>query len=322
MLKWLKLSHVAHTARLRPHEHTSYVPLGILLLVVGLSLIAYTAAATSPGPEGGSISLSGTVPSAPPTVAAKITQPKDQQHFNASPVTFTGTCPLNTLIEIYKNDIFAGSTNCSTAGSFSVDVDLLFGQNTIIARDYDALNQPGPDSAPVTVFYDVLPAQSGALTPIDFGGSQLLLNTDAVFRGTFPGQELSMPLDILGGTPPYAVNIQWGDTNNKVVPRNSNATFNVGHTYSKPGTYQITVQATDAAGRVAFITVASIVNGQPSTTTGTGSTSTPASTTNELLVLWPLYTSAIGILGSFWLGERREKQILRKRGLLLPTKPA
>ncbi|TAL14611.1 hypothetical protein EPN95_02305 [Patescibacteria group bacterium] len=321
MLKWLKLSHVAHTAHLRPHEHTSYVPLGILLLVVGLSLIAYTAAASSPGPEAGSIGLTGTVPAVPPTVAAIITSPKDQQHFNTSPVTYSGTCPANTLVEMYKNDIFAGSVNCTSKGTFSVDIDLLFGENKIIARVYDVLNQAGPDSAPITNFYDVLPAQSGALTPIDFGGTQLLLNTDAVFRGSFPGQELSVPIDVLGGTPPYAVNIQWGDSNNKVVPRNSNDTFNAGHTYAKPGTYQISIQATDAAGRVAFITVASIINGQPSAT-GTGSTSTPASTTNELLVLWPLYTSAIGILGSFWLGERREKQILRKRGLLLPTKPA
>lgn len=321
MLKWLKLSHVAHTARLRPHEHTSYVPLGILLLVVGLSLIAYTASATSPGPSSGSIGLVGTVPANPPTVAAVITSPSDQQHFTSTPVTYKGTCPANTLVEMYKNDIFAGSVTCSDKGTFSVDIDLLIGQNKVVAKVYDVLNQPGPDSAAVTNYYDVLPTQSSALTPLDFGGTQLLLNTDAVFRGSFPGQELSVPIDVLGGTPPYAINIQWGDSSNKVVPRNSNDTFNTGHTYAKPGTYQISIQATDAAGRVAFITVASIINGQPSAV-ATGSTSTPASTTNELLVLWPLYTSAIGILGSFWLGERREKQILRKRGLLLPTKTA
>lgn len=321
MLKWLKLSHPTHTARLRTHEHTSYVPLGVLLLVVGLSLIAYTAAASSPGPEAGSVSLTGVVPGKAPTVAATITAPKDQQRSSASPVTFTGTCPVDTLVEIYKNDIFAGSTNCSTAGSFSIEVDLLFGENIIIARVYDALNQPGPDSAPRTVFYDVLPAQSGALTPLDFGGTQLLLNTDAVFRGSFPGHELSVPIDILGGTPPYAVNVQWGDSTNKVIPRNSNETFKASHTYNKPGTYQISIQATDAAGRVAFITVASIVNGQPTSETA-GGTTPSGSEPNQLLVLWPLYTSAIGILGSFWLGERREKQILRKRGLLLPTKPA
>jgi hypothetical protein len=318
MLKWLKLSHPAHSGRIRPHEHTSYVPLGILLLVVGLSLIAYTAAASSPGPEAGSIGLTGTVPADPPTVPASITTPKNQQRFSASPVTVTGTCPLDTLVEIYKNDIFAGSTLCTSSGSFVLDVDLIFGQNKIIAKVYDTLNQAGPDSTEITIFYDVLPAQSGALSPLELGGTQLVLNTDAVFRGSFPGQELSMPLDVLGGTPPYAINIQWGDSNNKVVPRNNNETFRTGHVYSKPGTYQISVQATDAAGRVAFITVASIINGQPETA-GTGSTNTPASTTNQLLVLWPLYTSAIGILGSFWLGEKREKQILKKRGLLLPS---
>jgi len=321
MLKWLKLSHPTHTARLRPHEHTSYVPLGILLLVVGLSLIAYTAAAQSPGPESSSISLTGIVPGKAPTVAATITSPRDQQRFSTSPVTFTGTCPTLTVVQIYKNDIFAGSTECSTAGSFSVEIDLLFGDNIIIARVYDALNQPGPDSAATTVIYDVLPTQSGALTPLDFGGTQLLLNTDAVFRGTFPGQELAVPIDILGGTPPYAVNVQWGDSTNKVIPRNSNDTFKAAHTYNKPGTYQVSIQATDAAGRVAFITVASIVNGQPTNALG-GTSSTPTETTNQLLVLWPLYTSAIGILLSFWLGEKREKQILRKRGLLLPVKPA
>lgn len=321
MLQSLKLSRLQHSGRLRPHEHTSYIPLGILLLVVGLSLIAYTAAASSPGPEAGSIGLSGIVPGKPPTVAATITGPADGLHFTTSPIAFSGTCPADTLVEIYKNDIFAGSTTCTDSGTFSIQIDLLSGSNKIIARVYDALNQPGPDSNALTETYDVLPAESGALTPLDFGDSQLLLNTDAVFRGSFPGQAMTVPIGILGGTPPYAVNIQWGDADDKVLPRSNNETFNADHTYSKPGTYQVSIQATDAAGRVAFITVASIVNGQPSTSAAAAST-TPTSTTNQLLVLWPLYTSAVGIVLSFWLGERREKQILRKRGLLLPTKMA
>jgi hypothetical protein len=144
---------------------------------------------------------------------------------------------------------------------------------------------------------------------MNFGGTQLLLNTDAVFRGTFPDQELDIPIDILGGTAPYAVNIQWGDTNNKVVPRNDNVTFQAGHVYKKAGTYQISLQATDAAGRVAFLSVASIVNGQPS---AAATTSTAAISTSNLLVLWPLYTSAVAIMVSFWLGERREKRIIGK----------
>lgn len=316
MLKGLKISHHRHSGLLRPHEHTSYLPLGLILLGVGFVLIAYSASAASPPPQAGSVGLSGVMPGKPPTVAATIRTPTNQQRFSTTPVVVAGTCPENTLVEIFKNDIFAGSTTCTPGGSYSLEIDLLIGQNVLIARVYDALNQPGPDSNAVTVFYDALPTQAGSLTPLDFGGDQLLLNTDAVFRGVFPEKELNIPIDILGGTAPYAINVQWGDSTNKVIPRNDNITFKAGHTYKKPGTYQVSIQATDAAGRVAFLTVASIVNGQPSIA---NSTTNPNGSTNTLLVLWPLYVGAFAVVISFWLGERREKQILMKRGMILTS---
>jgi hypothetical protein len=256
------------------------------------------------------------MPGKAPTVAATIRQPANGQRFTTTPVTVSGTCPADTLVELYKNDIFAGSTPCAANGTYTMEIDLLIGQNVLVARVYDALNQPGPDSNTITVFYDALSAQAGALTPLDFGGDQLLLNTDAVFRGVFPEKELSVPIDILGGTPPYAINVQWGDSTNKVIPRNDNLTFKATHVYKKPGTYQISIQATDAAGRVAFLTVASIVNGQPAIA---NSTTNPVVSTNKLLVLWPLYASAFAVVISFWLGERREKQILMKRGLIITS---
>ncbi len=318
LMSWFKLSHHEHTGKLRPHEHTSYLPLGLMLAVVGIALTAYTAAvAASPPPAAGSIGLTGTMPGKPPTKAATITSPNDQQRFSTSPVEFSGTCPPGTLVEIYKNDIFAGSTSCTEAGIFTLDVDLLIGQNAIVARVYDSLNQPGPDSNIVHVSYDALPAQASPVAAFDFGGAQLLLNTDAVFRGVFPEQELSIPIDILGGIPPYAVNIQWGDSTNKVVPRGDNATFKASHTYSKPGTYQISIQASDAGGRVAFLTVASIVNGQPSLSAAVNAPS--ATAMGNLLVLWPVYTAALAVVVSFWLGELREKYILRKHHMLLSS---
>jgi hypothetical protein len=282
-----------------------------LLLVVGTALTYYSVtSAASPPPQEGSIGLVGTVPGNAPTVAAVITSPTNNQHFSASPITVLGTCPANTLVELFKNDIFAGSTFC-TSGAFKLQIDLLFGKNDLIARVYDALNQAGPDSATVTVFYDVLPLQTGPITSFNFGNSQLLLNTDAVYRGVFPNREFDMPIDILGGTPPYAVNVQWGDTNNKVIPRPDNTGFKVAHSYNKAGNYQITIQATDTVGRVAFLGVAAIVNGQPSLVTS--GTSSSGSTTDQLLLLWPVYTGALGIVISFWLGERREKRILSRQ---------
>ena len=123
-----------------------------------------------------------------------------------------------------------------------------------------------------------------------------------------------MPIDIIGGTPPYAVNIQWGDTSNKIVPRNDNVTFRVGHTYRKAGIYQITLQGTDAVDRTAFLTVVAIINGQPPVTAASTAANPPV---NKLLALWPLYTCAVAVVISFWLGERREKHILGKNVLVL-----
>jgi hypothetical protein len=188
----------------------------------------------------------------------------------------------------------------------------MIGQNILTAHVYDALNQKGPDSNSITVYYDALPSQSQSITPLDLNGDQLLLNTDAVFRGTFPDQQLSVPIDIIGGTPPYAVNVQWGDSTNKVIPRNDNLGFTATHAYSKPGTYQITLQASDAHERVAFLAVATIVNGQPTTAaTSTGSTPSNDAMT-RLLALWPLYTGTVATVASFWFGERREKRLLTR----------
>ncbi len=315
MFSWLKISQHKHSGTLRPHEHTSYLPLGILLAFVGFVLAAYTVQAASPGPEAGSIGLSGVVPGKPPASGATITSPTNNQRFTTSPVPVSGTCLSGTLVELFKNNIFAGSTICNSTGNFSLEIDLLIGQNILVARVYDSLNQSGPDSNPVVVFYDALPPQLGPLSSYDFGSSQLLLNTDAVFRGIFPKQEMLMPLEILGGNPPYAVNVQWGDATNKVVPRNDNIGFTIPHMYNKAGIYQINIQATDAAGRVAFLTVAAIVNGQPDPATAAASSQTGHM--NKLLALWPLYTASVAVVISFWLGERREKHLLARRGQLV-----
>jgi len=314
MLKWLKIIEHRHTGRLRQHEHTSYVALGVILLIAILPLIVFTAYAESPGPQAGSIGLSGVMPGKAPTTGATIKLPTDQQRFSTTPITVTGTCPATTLVELFKNDIFAGSTPCNDKGTYSLDIDLMIGPNKLVAKVYDALNQPGPDSNIVNVYYDALPNQSSSIKSLNFDGSQLILITNAVFRGAFPNQELSIPIDIIGGTPPYAVNVQWGDSTNKVISRNDNVEFNAAHTYTKAGIYQVSLQASDSTGRVAFLTIAVIVNGEVSSANaGTVSTTT----TNQLLVLWPLYAAAVAVVISFWLGEQREKRVLRTRNIML-----
>lgn len=313
MLEKLKISPHRHSGQLRPHEHTSYLPLAILVLVVGvvLALISFYAFANAAtpynGPEAGSIGLSGTMPAPPPKVAATISSPANGQHFTTSPITVKGTCPKDTLVEIYKNNIFAGSTPCDSNGTFSVQIDLLFGKNVLKAQVYDALNQAGPESVSVTVFYDASLAQAAPATFLNLTGAQLLLSTDAAFRGNFPNQTLNVPITVIGGTAPYAINVQWGDGTNQLISRSDNTTFNASHAYKKPGTYKITLQATDKNGLVAFLTVAAIINGKPDVLAASTSTNPPA---DKLLVLWPLFAIIATAVSSFWIGEKREKRIL------------
>ncbi len=78
----------------------------------------------------------------------------------------------------------------------------------------------------------------------------------------------------------------------------------------------MTLQATDAQGRVAFLTVAAIVNGQPDPAAAAAA---EPPKTNKFLALWPLYVSAVAIVIAFWLGERREKYVLLNRGPVYHT---
>jgi hypothetical protein len=313
MYRHLKISHHSYSLKLRPHEHTSYLPLAILVFVVGVLLTAFSlnkpyanAATPYTGPESGSIGLTGIMPSKPPKTGATITKPSNGQHFTATPITVAGTCPSATLVEIYKNDIFAGSTPCENNGTFTLQIDLLFGQNNLKAQVFDVLNQAGPDSNIVSIFYDVSFPVAAPSSFFDFSGAQLILNTDAAYRGSFPNQALNVPITVIGGTGPYAINVQWGDGSNDIVSRNDNSTFNMTHVYKKPGTYKIVIQGTDSKKLVAYLSVAAIVNGKPDVLAA--STSSPP--TNKLFILWPILAIAATMVISFWMGEQREKKVL------------
>ena len=327
MQQKLKLIHHKHSGKPRPHEHTSYGALVLILFVTGLVLAAYTystqASSDLRGPHSESISLTGAMPEPPPDTAATITSPSNGQTFSDSPITVEGTCPEGSLVEILKNNIFAGSALCDDDGTFSLDIDLFIDENELVARVYNTLNQPGPNSEPVNISYDALPPQDAALSPVDLTRERLLLNTDSVFRGTFPNETFSMPVEIIGGSPPFAVDVRWGDNESKTVPRENNQPFNISHTYTRPGSYQVNLQATDSDGRVAFLTTVVIINGQPDEIPAATDPSDDESRFMNLLrIQWPIFAATLAMVISFWMGEQREKHILASRGLLLnpPTK--
>jgi hypothetical protein len=240
---------------------------GILAVVIGI-LGQTNLVRTFANPLNGDITVDGTVQAAPPSQPAVITSPTNGQVITQSPTTVSGTCPgTDTIVEIYKNNVFTGSGPCQN-GSFAITVDLFIGPNTLIAKVKDNLGQYGPDSVPVNVTYkpttptptNPTGGSSGegpALTP----ETQMILLIDADYRGSFPGERVTIQPSILGGVAPYAIKIEWGDGSEEIIARKVNGPFDVSHVYQTAGTKTIKIYASDSTGQKAYVQTVAIING-------------------------------------------------------------
>ena len=310
-----RLIHRRHSGKVLPHAHTSYPALAFMLMLVGvlLSGVSMTASAAAPvvNPQSGSLGLQGRVAGPPPTTAAAILSPRNNTTITTSPITVSGTCPINTFVSLYKNNVFAGNTPCADDGQFSLLIDLFDGTNRLVAKVSDALGQLGPDSSTVTVVYQ--PAGVPAINY--FPGSQLFLRSDDIILGASPGQVVTRSITIVGGQGPYAISWDFGDGNTILVPQNGEGESKVAHTYDRPGTFKVIVRVTDSTGNTAILQVATVING-PVAVAGTGK---GLNVPGLLFGAWPLYLLALFLVMAFWLGERRELYELRHHNRLLPS---
>lgn len=305
-----------YTGTLQPHRHTSYAGLFFVLLLAGVLLLGLSlgASAATPAvnPQSGSVGLNGTVRGPAPSTAATILSPKSGSSTSTIPVTVSGVCPANTFVSIEKNGVFAGATTCDADGQFSLLVDLFDGVNTLIARVSDALGQYGPDSAGVVITYNAptLALPSGSI------GKQLFLNMTTTVVAASPGTQVPRTVTIVGGVGAYAASWDFGDGATQLQSVASEGNITQSHSYDRPGIYRVIVRVTDSVGNSAFLQFVTVVNGEPEavgTNRGTGLGALPGT----LLTAWPLYGLAAMMVLAFWLGERREVKVLRRRRLLL-----
>jgi hypothetical protein len=312
-----------HSGRRLEHAHTSYAALTFVTMLAGVVLMMFSSASLanhtpSTGPQSGSIGLGGTVPGAPPATGAFIEHPTNGQVFTNIPILVDGTCTPQTFIQVFRNDVFSGSTICSDAGRFSLDIDLFDGSNRIIAKTFDAADQAGPDSNVVTVTYNPVRGQTGINVPIL---DPLRLSTDDGFESTFPNKEVVWTFSISGGKAPYAISIDWGDGDSSLVSQSAAGSFKAVHTYTSAGNFSVILKATDSASQTAYLQVLTIVNGEPVAGSGAKTSQTDNARrlfdTGILGFLWPLYLLVILMITSFWLGERWRQRQLAKKGLLL-----
>ena len=271
-----------------------------LATVIMLGGSAYAATSSD------SVGITGTITAAPPTTAASITFPNNNQSFTNVPINVTGICPANLLVKIFKNNVFAGSVQCKN-GSYTIQIDLFSGTNELVARVYDDLDQPGPDSNVVNVsFNDV---KAGA-------GSRVSLTSNFAKRGAFPGETLTWPVVISGGSGPYAVSTDWGDgTPSDLSSQPFPGAFNVKHAYKEAGIYNIVIKVVDRDGVAAFLQLVGVGNGPLSqTNTGSGtSASQPVSGVRTKIVWQPSAIIFPFVLSTFWLGKKYELHMLKRK---------
>ncbi len=253
----------------------------------------------------GAYGISGTITSPPPSTAATIANPTNGQTFTNVPITISGVCVSGLLIKIFINGIFSGSAECVNS-SYSISSDLFLGTNNIVAYDYDSLNQAGPASNTVTVTYvnNAISATSG-----------ITLTSNYAKLGADPGSLLTWPIQISGGTAPYAVSVNWGDgTSSTLYSKASPGTLNLTHTYSVSGTYSVTINATDKNGNIAFLQLVGVANGPAAQSTGTTKPSnTQSSGLSDLLLGLIIGMLVIVPPSTFWLGNMHQKKLIESK---------
>jgi hypothetical protein len=310
----LHLQHHRHTGRKLHHRHTSYHGLVVILLVAGAVMLFVTALGRT---TVNAFSVGGTVKAPVPSSPAIITSLNDGDKLHYDSQNITGSCPIITpqvVVAILIDNVNVGSAVCDSANDFSLPVRLAPGAHAIVAQALTITSDPGPASVPLHVSFvpsnhkttsTVTSQPNGpVISPnplvISPQGSLLWLgdNKTATWAGT-----------ITGGTPPYKVYIDWGDSTRDTTDQTAgNASFN--HTYSTLQPYNMSLSITDAA-HVALheqFAVASFATSSASLNVLGSATTKPVSPfagSSKVMGLYGLYMTAVAVVGIVWLEARQ-----------------
>lgn len=313
----LRIAHRKHTGKWLPFYCTSYALVFFLLVFAG-ALVLFATNATKANPSSGSIQLSGVVNGPPPDSPAKITFPSSGFVAVNTQQEVRGTCLQDMYIEVYRSNIFAGMTQCSSEGTFQLIITLISGDNDIVAKTRDSLGRYGPDSERINVRYLPPISMAQPQNSQDSYQKSLLVYTKAVQRGLILQQKFNLDYEIDGGVKPYTVSIDWGDGSaNTLINHSDIGNFNASHSYSKAGQMTVRVSVIDSAGNQASIQAIVIVHDitGPVTTMNTCDYSKfnssflqyctkPTQLEVAVNYIWPALVVAVLMTASFWIGEK------------------
>lgn len=297
------------------HKFRGLVVLALAVLAAAVVGSGQAAAQLPPGftplttenPKANSFGLEGTISAPPPPQGATITVPSNGQSFNQVPIQVSGTCPDGLLVEILNNGVMVGSTLCEN-GSFSLQIILFPGQNELTARVLDDLGQEGPPSNTVTVSYS-----TSTDTSFSAFAQSIILTSSYSRRAVDPGATLEWPLQLSGGTGPYAFSIDWGDgTQPELMSQPSAGLITIKHVYKEPGIYRVTIRVTDVNGVSGFLQVIAIANGKAESAIKTDKKESATIIMRNRVIWIPAAIALAFLIPAYWLGRRAEARAIRK----------
>lgn len=300
------------------HKRLALHPVSIfVLLLTGVLIIGWTFHSAAD-----SYSLTGKVAAPPLTEGAVISEPADGATFTTSPITVIGTCPDSSYVAITRNGVFAGVSGCAADHTFSIDVSLSPGTNTLQAQDYNITDDPGPVTPGITIYYTppAPPPTSGSTRPPASGSTPalpLLLSSDYSFHAVTADSDFSWIIVIKGGVAPYTVSVNWGDGSVTVSTYPEATSITITHTYKSPGYYPIIVTITDAVGNSTTLQLAAFIKAVGAAGFAFNANNDQGGTQENsllallvaskwLLVAWPAYVIIVLMVISFWLGEHQQ----------------
>lgn len=338
ILRHFRLVEHKHTGKLIHLKHTSHLALMGILILVGFFLFISDNVVNAVT-QSGDVTISVVVPGPPPTIGATITSPLDgDKIFDQTFLDVSGTCQPSTFVTVYDNDQIVGSDICTNAGIFGLQVQIEMGKNVLTAMDFDNINQPGPVTSSVTIISakkdHVIPEKTVVPTspvkePILPINPSIIPGVPSVVSscdkskfntGTLPsggdihvavvciprlfGPKVQQVLGILvwGGTPPYVINIDWGDgLGFTAIDIPTAGYYTESFNYAFPGIYRVEFLVKDKNGVSAKVQSSVQVNGVIPTTSTVTKDDSP-------LMSWlrtpvSLYIMAITITLGFWGGN-------------------
>lgn len=275
--------------------------LGILCLLL-LATSAPALAAQSPG----DVTIQATVLGQAPSQSPIIETPVSGTTFQQKQTEIKGTCIASLVVKVFRNDIFAGSALCQPDNTFSLQIDLIENKNDLVVRQYDLLSQPSPPSDAVQVFYSATQPALSTDEGLQTAKFQLVIDYDYNFQGIFANEPFNLPVHFTGGSTPYAINIDWGDSQNNVFSRKDASQFFAEHTYTKAGPQSVKIRVSDSDGQEASLQFVLIVNGGPVAAVPlNGEGSSTSQTVWEAVLYSSLATGAASftagfLLATFW----------------------